>query len=454
MAHRAIQPSSRIYWYKDHHISFHIDRDSRSLLLAARTPNAVVHRAVLEMAASVNAELATCATLAHGGAFLIGSIPENQRNRYEWKWPAQLSQDVAEKDSSFVYIDGAFRPDVERTLSLLSGIPLYGNPYAAIRELLQNAVDAVRAQIAYERLLEDAPADLSTAERLGDTHRIRLSLEIDSGHYWLKCSDDGTGMSKSIIERQLLVSASKPTPENIGLERVAKSAGFSVGRTGQFGIGVLSYFMISDRVEITTRRSVEAGDPDAKGWWFGTEGIAQFGELVPFSRGARGTDVRLRLKKDVLGKDWNEVVRNVTSYVSESFINSPCRFEVKDESCGSIVYATKPGWTATLGSLTDRALGSFRFYEDDTSFVSNARLENRERRSAAFRKMIETSRAQIRLFGPQEISLPEDMGTARIFLPYFEGSKGNCLGLIGGRDFGDVDLYDGLEVVIPEGNVR
>jgi len=53
---------------------------------------------------------------------------------------------------AYVYIEGSFRPNTEKLLELLAGTALYEEPLAAVRELLQNAFDAVRERIAYERL--------------------------------------------------------------------------------------------------------------------------------------------------------------------------------------------------------------------------------------------------------------------------------------------------------------
>jgi hypothetical protein len=44
-------------------------------------------------------------------------------------------------------------------LELLAGTQLYGTPLAAIRELLQNAFDAVGERIARERLSQPDPVD-------------------------------------------------------------------------------------------------------------------------------------------------------------------------------------------------------------------------------------------------------------------------------------------------------
>jgi hypothetical protein len=50
---------------------------------------------------------------------------------------------------------------------ILSGKELYGNELIAIRELLQNAFDAVREQVAYERLTKEGSLDTAWKEHLG-----------------------------------------------------------------------------------------------------------------------------------------------------------------------------------------------------------------------------------------------------------------------------------------------
>ena len=58
LRHRTIPVSSRIYWAKDHAIGFTVDQPAYRILLSARTPNAVIHNAVLRTGLDVDAELA------------------------------------------------------------------------------------------------------------------------------------------------------------------------------------------------------------------------------------------------------------------------------------------------------------------------------------------------------------------------------------------------------------
>jgi hypothetical protein len=238
-----------------------VNANTGQVLFTARTPNAWIHRAILETASAINAEFLCCNTLHQDGQFQKGRVPEEARD-YAWPWPATMTLDVCEANNSFVFIDGAFRPNVRRILELLSGTELYGNPLAAIRELLQNAFDAVREQIGYECLEEGRATDPTLSLKIGTRHRVSLAVECGDETSYLTCSDDGVGMTKEIVKQHLLVSGSPPPPSVRHLERRAKERGFPLGRTGQFGIGVLSYFMIADEVVITTRRSLEAGgDP-------------------------------------------------------------------------------------------------------------------------------------------------------------------------------------------------
>lgn len=199
LSHRDISSTSRIYWQQDHHISFTVDKNEKQLLFTARTPNAIIHNAVLEIANSVNRELSCCSTLYHDGLYSNGRITTEMKDRYKWPWPPVLNTDIREKDESFVYIDGAFRPDKSKILHLLSGTRLYHTVWASVRELLQNAVDAVKEQIALERLQQAKPGDAIWEESFGAVHRIQLRFDQEGERYYLTCSDDGVGMNKSNV---------------------------------------------------------------------------------------------------------------------------------------------------------------------------------------------------------------------------------------------------------------
>jgi Histidine kinase-, DNA gyrase B-, and HSP90-like ATPase len=421
LKHRDIPAGSRIFWYRDHGLGLHLDKTDKQLILSARTSNALVHRAVLEVIDAVDRELALCAILEREGAFRQGSIPDHERDLYRWNWASRLTTDIAERDGSFVYIDGTFRPDSKRILELLSGTQLYHTPLAAVRELLQNATDAVREQIAHERLTKDTPGDLKLETALSQIHKIQIVLEQETdGRLWLRCSDDGVGMTREIIERHLLVSGSSIRPEVRALERSAKNFGFDIGRTGQFGIGVLSYFMIADRIEISTRRSTEAGDPDGTGWKFVTEGIAEFGQLERIRRSTKGTEISLRLKEQLPHglSAWSE---SISAYCKNALVFAPCVVEFRDRKSGA-GWEAGPRWTwspsqSEADLRDDLHVPSQEDPGDryETASQRERRLSRTQSWDALSRRAIE----RLRWLGPEEVSIP-DVGDCRSWVPYFD----------------------------------
>jgi hypothetical protein len=413
--HRLIPASSKVFWYKDHAIGFRIEPESRRLTFTARTPNAAVHKAVLETADQVNFELSTCATLAHEGLLKSGTISEYEREAYGWTLPNQLSCDIKEIDGRFTYIQGAFRPSSTKILSLLSGTELYGEKYAAIRELIQNAYDAVREQLAFERLSLDKPIDDDQFALFSARHIVKLSVEEEGDKVWLVCSDTGVGMSKRIIENYLLVGGADVRPEIRSLERRAESLGFEVGRTGQFGIGILSYFMIADAIQLSTRRSQEGGDEDGTGWRFETEGLDSFGELTAISRSMRGTEVRLRLLADD-APDVSAMITEICAYISQTVQTAPCRTIITRQD-GEEVASFGPGWCFSAEHYSKKLLEGMKARHRPYGLQTKQEQESRDRAEGVWAEIRDTIASNFEWFGPYEANLTSVAGSVRIWMP-------------------------------------
>lgn len=129
-------------------------------------------------------------------------------------------------------MDGAFRPDTNKLLELLCGVELYGNHLAAARELLQNAFDAVREQMAYERLAKPNPNDSELVNVLSKIHQVELRLETSTDGVWLICTDSGVGMTKAIIRDHLLVSGTARRHDLLDFRTSVQRGGLLVGSHG------------------------------------------------------------------------------------------------------------------------------------------------------------------------------------------------------------------------------
>jgi Histidine kinase-, DNA gyrase B-, and HSP90-like ATPase len=132
--------------------------------------------------------------------------------------------------------------DVARLVERLGGRELYGNDSTVpLRELIQNASDAVRAR----RVAED---------REPDWGRITVRCGRDETGDWMEVEDNGIGMSTAVLAGPLLDfgetywGSSLCREENPGLTE----KGFEA--TGRYGIGFFSIFMWGERVQITSQR--------------------------------------------------------------------------------------------------------------------------------------------------------------------------------------------------------
>jgi hypothetical protein len=135
-----------------------------------------------------------------------------------------------------------FELDRGRLLDLLVGHTIYNDPTVAVRELLQNAIDAVRFQLHLDN--KDA-SRLITKPEMG-----RVIIDWNPETRLLTVEDNGTGMDLGTIENHLLrVGASFYDTPQFQTEH----ANFTP--ISRFGIGILTCFMISDNIEIVTCRS-------------------------------------------------------------------------------------------------------------------------------------------------------------------------------------------------------
>ena len=131
---------------------------------------------------------------------------------------------------------------VATLINNLGGEQLYGkNELVPLRELIQNATDAIRAR----RLIEERPSNW------GD---IFVRQGRDDRGNWIEVEDTGIGMSPEVLAGPFLDfgtsfwGSGMMHKELPGLE----SKGFE--STGKYGIGFFSVFMWGNDVQIITRR--------------------------------------------------------------------------------------------------------------------------------------------------------------------------------------------------------
>ena len=173
---------------------------------------------------------------------ILYSKTENRKQCYK------LQYNVLPTDRTINYDVERYiiKPDLKITLNqinilnLLAGVNLYKDSYACLRELYQNSLDACRRR-------------LCAKENKIDRGTIIFGMKkVDGKGTYLYCQDNGVGMDEHVIENHLLhIGNSFYKSDEFQQERQQMTNEFTP--VSQFGIGIISCFMLGTSIEIITK---------------------------------------------------------------------------------------------------------------------------------------------------------------------------------------------------------
>lgn len=205
-----------------------------------------------------------------------------------------------------------FQVDLRGVVDLLSH-HLYSSPRVYVRELLQNAADAITARRARD---PDAPGRV-VIEPLPDD---------GDGDGVLRVSDTGIGLRGDEVYALLATIGRSSKRDDLGFARHEF--------LGQFGIGLLSCFLVADEIQVDTR-AVDA--TETVRWTGFADGRYRIGTAPP--RPEPGTTVTLRPRSGMA--DWLRTT-TVTELARTYGALLPCDVDV----AGERVTVGAPPWLA------------------------------------------------------------------------------------------------------------
>lgn len=240
-----------------------------------------------------------------------------------------------------------FQVDLGGLIALLSE-HLYSGPQVFVRELLQNAVDAITARRALD---PDAPAT------------IRLWLDEVDGRPALLIRDTGIGLTgPQAVELLATIGAS------------SKRDAFGGRRDfiGQFGVGMLAAFLVSDHIEITSR----SAEPEASGiaWAGHANGefeVAETADDLPV-----GTTVRLVAKAGA--EHWFDeatLVSLASEFGSMLPLDVATQVTLEDGSTRWRRLTAPPPWQASYPSTSRRDAALVDYCERTFGFTPLAHID-------------------------------------------------------------------------------
>ncbi|MFD5493622.1 HSP90 family protein [Streptomyces sp. NPDC001812] len=169
--------------------------------------------------------------------------------------------------------DRTFQVDLRGLVDLLSH-HLYSSPRVYLRELMQNAVDALTARHGLEPA---APAEAFGIRLYADGSVVRVE-------------DDGVGLTEADVHT-FLATIGRSSKR---ADQLVEQRGDFIG---QFGIGLLSCFLVADEIHVLSR-SARTPDAPAVEWRGRGDGSYTVRALPASARSRPGTTVTLTPRAD------------------------------------------------------------------------------------------------------------------------------------------------------------
>ncbi|WP_198319195.1 HD domain-containing protein [Arenibacter algicola] len=214
------------------------------------------------------------------------------------KIPFKVSRDKIQTQRSvhnkplYIYKDTQFNLSKKQVIDLLMGTKLYGNPEVALRELLQNSIDACLLRKAQEK-------------KWGNLYSPEINVKYykEDGSIILEVDDNGTGMDQYIIDKYYskIGSSFYKSSDFYNLKSVS-NADFTP--TSRFGIGILSCFMVADTLNVDTKRVYEPHN-SSEALNITVEGQESIFWIKEGNRKMPGTTTKLVLRKEK--NPWDEM---------------------------------------------------------------------------------------------------------------------------------------------------
>ncbi|HDR8122824.1 ATP-binding protein [Bacillus cereus] len=202
------------------------DNGYKFIELHGRCSSPVIHRKILSYINWINSE--------------INNANELSRN-YSESYRILLHPKVYDfiKSDGYTIADMKFRVNYNQITKLLMGENLYGNKNFGLRELIQNSIDACNLK----KEILDKKHEFGDERYKGS---IKIILDQDKNEVSIK--DNGIGMNMYVLKNYFLkLGASFYNSDDYSLK------GYSYNPIGNYGIGFLACFMLSDEVKVKTR---------------------------------------------------------------------------------------------------------------------------------------------------------------------------------------------------------
>ena len=295
------EPISIKEWNKHRSIeSWEINQDS--IFYSARCSHPAIEASIHQFCDYIDHELSICNNIISD----LNDFHKIKRPNLIIKVPYKVSREKITTKKNiqnkplYIYKDTQFNLSKRQVIELLMGTKLYGNPEVALRELVQNSIDACLLRKAQEK-------------KWGNLYKPEISIKYitENGEKVLIVEDNGTGMDQYIIDNYYSKVGSSFYKSTDFYNLLSESNADFIP-TSRFGIGILSCFMVADTLIVDTKR-VYAEHKSSDPLYITVEGQDSVFWIKDGVRNLPGTTTKLILRENK--NPWR-------NYNSERFIKS------------------------------------------------------------------------------------------------------------------------------------
>ena len=209
--------------------------EGERVVFRGKSSSAIIHHTIVEFCKSIEDEIKRTKSVF---------------SDTEWSIDLKPSVDAVIETIGYRYIPYKFSLDENRIYELLMGDNIYRNRLDAIRELIQNAVDACRLRDSL-MICHDQTISPSVEGRI----IVRYEEPISAGQSpILSVIDTGIGMDRYVIENYFLKVGRSyyKSSEFLQTKAQLRKQRQDFVPIAEFGIGLMAIFMLGDRVEVET----------------------------------------------------------------------------------------------------------------------------------------------------------------------------------------------------------
>lgn len=292
----------------------------KKIVFHGKATNASIHRKILGYIGWVKNELINATALVNG-------MPAQYSLVYD------TNPEVNIQTEGYTFSDHKMTLEFRAISALLMGEKIYGSKSLGLRELIQNSLDSCRIRQESEEQKKEFGED---------AYQPKIKVILDRERDLAVIKDNGTGMSMDIIKKHFL---------NIGVSYYNSTdfllKDFDYKPIGNFGIGFLSCFMLSDEVKVLTRHYKSKHkyliELEKENEWTSLTET----EDVVFD----GTEVILNYTHFI--EVFENELQNVNTFLDTYFLTDGIDFELIDKSAKQIVKINNP---IILSSPLDKGL--------------------------------------------------------------------------------------------------